>query len=110
MEFGLKGKAMYSELYGDFKKLLTLGVMGRQIEVPEKNTLLRGFQYASPETVSYGRFCWNGTCKNCTVTIRKGEEETKGQACVTDACEDMQVVRVSKELVNRLKTIVTTTA
>ena len=101
---------MYSELYGDFKKLLTLGVMGRQIEVPESNTLLRGFQYASPETISYGRFCWNGTCKNCTVTIRRGEEETKRQACQTDACDGMEVVRISKELVSRLKTLVTTTA
>ena len=53
---------MYSEMLGDFKKLLKVGVMSSQIEVPEKNTLLRGFQYASPETISYGRFCWNGTC------------------------------------------------
>jgi hypothetical protein len=83
---------MYSELYSDFKKLLTMGVMGRQIEVPERNTLLRGFQYASPETISCGRFCWNRACKNCTVTIRCGEEKTKGQACQTDACEGMQVV------------------
>jgi hypothetical protein len=48
---------MYTELFGDFGKLLKLGVMGRQIEVPEKNTLLRGFQYASPDTISCGRFC-----------------------------------------------------
>ena len=101
---------MYSELYGDFKQLLSLGVMGRQIEVPEKNSLLRGFQYASPETISYGRFCWNGTCNNCTVTIRKGSEEARQQACQTDAHEGMQVVRISEELVNRLKTLVTTPA
>ena len=97
---------MYSELFGDFTKLLKLDVMGREIQVPESNTLLRGFQYASPDTISYGRFCWNGTCKNCTVTIRCGAEETKGQACLTDASEGMQVVRISKELVSRLKTLV----
>ena len=99
---------MYSELFGDFTKLLKLGVMGCEIQVPERNTLLRGFQYASPDTISYGRFCWNGTCKNCTVTIRRGEEDTKSQACLTDACEGMQVVRISRELVSRLKTLVST--
>ena len=101
---------MYSEMFGDFKKLLKLGVLGSQIEVPEKNTLLRGFQYASPETISYGRFCWNGTCKNCTVTIRHGDHQTRGQACLTDACDGMQVVSMSKELVSRLKTIVSVAA
>jgi len=101
---------MSLELFGDFKKLFSLVVMGNQIEVPEKNTLLRGFQYASPETISYGRFCWNGTCKNCTVTIRKGNEERKSQACMTDACDGMQVVRVSRELLGRLKTIVSAAA
>ena len=99
---------MYSELFGDFTKLLKLGVMGCEIQVPERNTLLRGFQYASPDTISYGRFCWNGTCKNCTVTIRRGEEDTKSQACLTDACESMQGVRISRELVSRLKTLVST--
>lgn len=99
---------MYSELFGDFTKLLKLGVMGREIQVPERNTLLRGFQYASPDTISYGRFCWNGTCKNCTVTIRRGEEDTKSQACLIDACEGMQVVHISRELVSRLKTLAST--
>jgi hypothetical protein len=42
---------MYSEMFGDYKKLLKLGVLGKEIEVPENNTLLRGFQYASPETI-----------------------------------------------------------
>ena len=101
---------MYSEMFGDFKKLLKLGVLGSQIEVPEKNTLLRGFQYASPETISYGRFCWNGTCKNCTVTVQHGDQQTRGQACLTDACDGMQVVGMSKELVSRLKTIVSAAA
>ena len=101
---------MSLELFGDFKKLLKLGVMGSQIEVPEKNTLLRGFQCASPETIPYGRFCWNGTCKNCTVTIRDGNEERGSQACMTDACDGMLVVRVSRELVRRLTTIVSAAA
>ena len=101
---------MYKELFGDFGKLLKLGVMGRQIAVPEKNTLLRGFQYASPDTISYGRFCWNGTCKNCTVTVRDGQQETRSQACQTDASDGMQVVRLSRELVTRLKSVVSAAA
>ncbi len=101
---------MYSEMFGDYQKLLKLGVLGKEIEVPEKNTLLRGFQYASPETILYGRFCWNGSCKNCTVTVRTGDNETRSQACTTDACDGMSVVRKTRELVSRLKSVVSRAA
>ena len=101
---------MFSEMFGDYQKLLKLGVLGKEIEVPEKNSLLRGFQYASPETISYGRFCWNGSCNNCSVTVLEGSKETKQRACKTAASEGMRVVNLSRELTSRLKSIVTRAA
>src|SRR2546426_34078 len=70
---------MNTDLFGDFQKLLQVDVLGRAVEMPEHNSLLRGFQFASPETVPYGRFCWNGSCNNCTVTVRNGTCESKGR-------------------------------
>ncbi len=89
---------MDANLFGDFKKLLRVDVMGRVILMPEENTLLRGFQFASPESVSYGRFCWNGTCNNCTVTVRQGSRETKGPACRLDAADGLCVTSISSEI------------
>ena len=87
-----------AELYGDYEKLLRVSVLGREIEMPEHNTILRGLQFAIPETVSYGRFCWNGSCANCTVTLCSGDKESKALACRTDACEGMHVTSASREI------------
>jgi hypothetical protein len=85
-------------LFGDYKKLLRVDVMGREVPMPERNTLLRGFQFAKPETISYGRFCWNGTCNNCTVTVTDGSCQSKGLACRVDASDGMHVTSVSSEI------------
>jgi hypothetical protein len=89
---------MNADLFGDYQKLLHVNVLGRAVEMPEDNSLLRGFQFAAPEKISYGRFCWNGTCNNCTVTVRAGLCESKGQACTMHAHEGMQVTAVSGEI------------
>ena len=89
---------MGANFFGDYQKLLRVQVMGQQMEIPERNTLLRGFQFAAPETISYGRFCWNGSCNNCTVTVRNGSCESKGQACTIDACDGMRVTAISGEI------------
>jgi ferredoxin len=85
-------------LFGDYQNLLRVEVLGREIEVPEHNTLLRGFQFAAPQRISYGRFCWNGSCNNCTVTVRNGSCESKGQACTMDTRDGMHVTAVSGEI------------
>ena len=89
---------MNAELFGDYEKLLRVDVLGRKVEMPEHNTVLRGFQYAAPQTISYGRFCWNGTCNNCTVTVRDGSCESKGHACTMDARDGMHITAVSGEI------------
>ena len=89
---------MDANLFGDYERLLRVDVLGREMTMPERNTLLRGLQFASPQTISYGRFCWNGSCNNCTVTVRDGACESKGQACRLDASDGMRVLSVSSEI------------
>lgn len=89
---------MFSDLYGEYFKLLRVSVMGREIEMPENNTLLRGLQYSAPQTISYGQFCWNGTCHNCTVTVSNKCGEFKERACRIDICDSMRVTSVSSEI------------
>jgi hypothetical protein len=89
---------MDADLFGNYEKLLDVNVLGRDIEMPERNSLLRGLQFAAPQRISFGRFCWNGTCNNCTVTVRKGQCEAKGLACTIAAQDGMQVTAVSGEI------------
>ena len=89
---------MDTTLYGHYERLLRVDVMGRELNVPEHNTLLRGLQFVAPESISYGRFCWNGSCNNCTVTVRSGSCESEDRACCLDAVDGMRVTAVSPEL------------
>jgi NADH dehydrogenase/NADH:ubiquinone oxidoreductase subunit G len=68
-----------SDLLDPYERLVTIEVLGQRVEVPEKNRLLRCFQYLSLETISYGDFCWNGDCTNCQVWYH-----TEGQTPADD--------------------------
>ena len=48
-----------SEPFRPYEKLVEITVLGKKFQVPERNSLLRCFQFISPETIPYGRFCWN---------------------------------------------------
>jgi predicted molibdopterin-dependent oxidoreductase YjgC len=87
-----------TELFGNYDKLLRVSVLGREMEMPEHNTILRGLQFAARQSISYGRFCWNGSCSNCTVTVCSGDAESRALACRTDACEGMNVTSASREI------------
>jgi hypothetical protein len=93
---------MYSDLFGDYDKLLRVSVLGKEIEMPEKNTLLRGFQFVAPSRISYGQFCWNGTCHNCTVVLKNECGNARMQACRLEICEGMQVTSLSSEIKRNL--------
>ena len=84
-----------SDLLDPFEKLITIEVLGRRVEVPEKNRLLRCFQYLSLNTISYGDFCWNGECLNCQVWLEKGSKEKAVMACRTMVEENMKIVRLA---------------
>jgi NADH dehydrogenase/NADH:ubiquinone oxidoreductase subunit G len=86
------------DIFEPFEKLVKIDIEGTTFEVPENNTLLRGFQYLSIETVSYGDFCWNGECLNCQVWLRNGDKEKAVLACRTNVAEGMEIVRMSSEI------------
>jgi len=92
---------MDNPLYRQFEKLVTITVMGKKFQVPEKNICLRAFQYISPETVPYGRFCWNQECQLCRIEYRMeqtGEAPRPVLACKILVAEGMQIVALSDEL------------
>ena len=86
------------DIFEPFEKLVKIDIEGKTFEVPENNTLLRGFQYLSIETVSYGDFCWNGECLNCQVWLKNGDKEKAVLACRTNVAEGMEIVRMSSEI------------
>ena len=89
---------MNSEVYGYYEKLLRVTVLGKQFEMPENNTILRGLQFAVPQMIPLGRFCWNGDCRTCLVTVRYGAEDSLGLACQMDVRDGMFVTSVSPEI------------
>ena len=93
-----------SDIFEPFERLIRISVCGREIEVPENNSLLRGFQFLDMEAVSDGDFCWNGECLNCQVWLRSGEKEKAVMACRTDADEGMEIVRTTDEIAEVLST------
>ena len=52
-----------SEPFRPYEKLVDITIYGKKFQVPERNSLLRCFQFISPETIPYGRFCWNQDCQ-----------------------------------------------
>ncbi|OLE55969.1 MAG: hypothetical protein AUG51_00865 [Acidobacteria bacterium 13_1_20CM_3_53_8] len=90
---------MNNDLFNPYEKLIRIEVLGREVLVPEKNSLLRCFQFLSLETISYGDFCWNGDCANCQVLCHSaGQTELDDKpvlACRTEVSEGMVVTRLS---------------
>ena len=98
---------MQSSLYHPFSRLCKITVLGKPVEVPEKNMLLRCFQYVAPETIPYGRFCWNEECQYCRVVYRRGPDGQSHQAlsCKLLVADDMEILEMDTELRHCLKGI-----
>ena len=74
-------KDIDSDLLDPYENLVSIDVLGVEVNVPEKNRLLRCFQYLSLNTISYGDFCWNGECTNCQIWYHmKGQDELNDKA------------------------------
>jgi NADH dehydrogenase/NADH:ubiquinone oxidoreductase subunit G len=88
-----------------YERLVTITILGKKFEVPEKNIVLRCFQYLSPETIPYGRFCWNQECQTCRVSCRvAGEQEARQMlTCKVMVREGMEIIELSPELLWNLK-------
>ncbi len=87
------------DLFAPFERLVEIEVVGRRVRVPERNRLLRCFQYLSVETISCGDFCWNGDCTNCQFWYREGgqaeAQDRTALACRFDVREGLVITRLS---------------
>ena len=88
------------DLLAPYDRLVTIEVAGKQVQVPEKNQLLRCFQYLSLKSISYGDFCWNGECTNCQVWYHLGgqteAQDRPALACRIEVIEGMVVTTMSR--------------
>ena len=88
-----------NDLLDPYERLVKIEVLGKRVEVPEKNRLLRCFQLLSLKTISYGDFCWNGESTNCQIWYQvNGESQTTDKhalACRLEVIEGMQVTSMS---------------
>ncbi len=88
-----------SDLLDPYERLIPIEILGRKVEVPEKNRLLRCFQYLSLHSISYEDFCWNGDCTNCQVWHHaEGQTEENDRpalACRIEVSEGMVITKLS---------------
>ena len=98
---GLRGTGIImSEPFRPYEKLVEISIFGRKFQVPERNSLLRCFQFISPETIPYGRFCWNQDCQYCRVTCQLPDEDEPHEmlSCKFIVMAGMEVTEMSQEL------------
>src|SRR5712692_9927363 len=88
------------QVFRPYERLVKIKILGKMFEVPEKNTILRCFQYISPETIPYGRFCWNQDCQYCRVTCQLPDEDEPHEmlSCKFIVMPGMEIVELSQEL------------
>jgi hypothetical protein len=88
-----------ADLLDPYERLISIEIVGKRADVPEKNRLLRCFQYLSLKTISYGDFCWNGECTNCQVWYHmQGQAEDLDRpalACRLEVLEGMVITKLS---------------
>ena len=89
-----------SDLLDPYERLVRIEILGQQVEVPEKNRLLRCFQFLSLNTISYGDFCWNGECTNCQIWYHTDSESRDSDkpvlACRVEVIEGMKITSMSQ--------------
>jgi NADH dehydrogenase/NADH:ubiquinone oxidoreductase subunit G len=94
-------------LFKPYDKLVKIEILGKSFEVPEGNILLRAFQFLAPETVPYGRFCWNEECQYCRVNFDLGADTPNRQAlsCKLVVKDGMRVTEAATEIRYCLRTL-----
>ena len=89
-----------SSPFRPFDRLVEVTILGKKFRVPDKNSLLRCFQYISPGTIPYGRFCWNQECQYCRVEVKLPDDDKPREmlSCKFLVMNGMKVVELSQEL------------
>jgi NADH dehydrogenase/NADH:ubiquinone oxidoreductase subunit G len=85
--------------------LVEITILGKTFLVPERNSLLRAFQFISPETIPYGRFCWNQDCQYCRVDCQLSDDDQARPilSCKFLVSEGMNISNLAPELVGCLR-------
>lgn len=88
-----------SDLYEPYDKLIPIVVLGRVLEVPENNLLLRQMQFVAPD-IGSGRYCWNGECRYCEIEYCRepGGAVSSALACRMKGLEGMVLVKIAFEM------------
>jgi hypothetical protein len=94
-----------SDVFRPYEKLVEITILGKTFLVPERNSLLRAFQFISPETIPYGRFCWNQDCQYCRVDCQLSDDDQARPilSCKFLVSEGMAISNLSPELVGCLR-------
>jgi hypothetical protein len=89
-----------TQVFRPYERLVEIKILGKPFLVPEKNTILRCFQYISPETIPYGRFCWNQDCQYCRVSGKLTDEDRPHEllSCKFLVSAGMEITEISPEL------------
>ena len=89
-----------SEPFRPYEKLVEITLLGKKFQVPERNSLLRCFQFISPETIPYGRFCWNQECQYCRVSCQLPDDDESREmlSCKFIVMAGMEITEISQEL------------
>ena len=86
-------------LFEAFERLVEIEICGHRVYVPERNKLLRCFQFINAETVSVGDYCWNGDCTNCQISYEAESGEIKSAlACRMYVRPGLVITGVSSNL------------
>ncbi len=94
-----------SDIFRPYEKLVEITILGKTFLVPEKNSLLRAFQFISPETIPYGRFCWNQECQYCKVNCQLSDDDQARPilSCKFLVSEGMSISDLAPELIGCLR-------
>ena len=89
-----------AEPFRPYEKLVEITVLGKKFQVPERNSVLRCFQFISPETIPYGRFCWNQDCQYCRIVCQLPDDDEPREmlSCKFIVMAGMEITEVSQEL------------
>ena len=93
------------DVFRPYEKLVEITILGKTFLVPERNSLLRAFQFISPETIPYGRFCWNQECQYCRVNCQLSDDDQARPilSCKFIVSEGMNISDLAPELVGCLR-------
>lgn len=86
-----------SDLFEPWEKLIPIEVLGRRLEVPENNVVLRQLQHVAPD-VATGGYCWNAECRYCEIRYEIDGRAMTGLACRVKATPGFRITKVAPEI------------